>query len=136
MNGKCHIRDFNDFSERLLIAAADDQTDSEKQSSDLYALCRSNEWGIPDSWIQQAVRSYKDRRFGAVIYGLGEAHFGIQSIGFAEAARLRASKSPTVSDVLASDKVQKISSLMISLMSLFVSFVALCVAILAMKRAN
>ena len=136
MSASDQPRDFNDFSQRLLIAVADDQTDSETQSSDLYEICRSRAWEVPDTWIQQAARNYKERRLGAVMLGSGVAHFGVQGEGFAEASRLKSSRSPSVSDLLASDKVQKISSLIVSSISLVISVAALIVALLAFKKAN
>jgi hypothetical protein len=129
-------RDFNDFSELLLIAAADRQTNSSEQSSDLYLICRSNAWDVPTTWIDQAARSYKDRRLSAVMVGSGEAFFNLQSMGFAEATRLKRERYPTASDKLASDKVQKISSLLVSFLSLLISFAALIVAAFALVKAK
>ena len=68
--------------------------------------------------------------------GSGEAFFNLQSMGFAEATRLKRERYPTVSDKLASDKVQKISSLLVSFLSLLISFAALIVAAFALVKAK
>jgi hypothetical protein len=131
--------DFDHFFDSVLLRADTTKTGERARMVVINDVCREIDPNVSPDWVRHTIKRLEDLKYGRTIRDAtqpGRVSFAINGRGLLRVAEIkRARRPPSVSDRLASDKFQKISTLSLSALSFVVSIAALIVAYLAYQKA-